>query len=126
MNRLLTMLLYVEFAIEAPTGIALMFAPNWVSRLLFGTELIEAGVPAARVAGIALVNLVLCCWLANRQGGMRAALTALLAYNALIAAYLGWLGMQGETVGLLLWPATVVHFVAALLLAPGASRNAHT
>ena len=41
----------------------------------------------------------------------------MLAYNALAAAYFVVLGIGGEFVGVLLWPAAIVHAVLAVLLA---------
>lgn len=39
-----------------------------------------------------------------------------LIYNALIAAYLAYLGTGGAYAGILLWPGAALHAVVALLL----------
>jgi hypothetical protein len=88
-----------------------------VARLLFAADLPEIGIVTARVAGIALVALVLGAWLAVRSGATRPALAALLLYNALITAYLGWLALDGGFVGPLLWPVVAVHAAVTVLLA---------
>ena len=100
----------VAFA-EAATGLALIIVPSLVGRLLLGSELIGVSIPIARVAGIALVALGVACW----PG--RTALCGMLTYSALATLYLLYLGIRGEWVGPLLWPAVVLHAVLTLLLA---------
>ena len=41
----------------------------------------------------------------------------MLTYSALATAYLLYLGIRGDWVGPLLWPAVVLHAVLTLLLA---------
>lgn len=105
--------------IEAATGLALIGAPGLVVRLLLGSETAGAGVPLGRVAGCALLSLGIACLPARGNaaaGPSAAALRAMLAYNALIALYLLYLGIRGWS-GPLLWPAVVLHAVVAMLLA---------
>ena len=40
---------------------------------------------------------------------------AMLIYNILVTPYLFYLGIGGELVGILLWPAVVVHVAFTLL-----------
>jgi hypothetical protein len=40
----------------------------------------------------------------------------MLAYNLLATIYLGYLGMIGKSVGLLLWPAVALHLLFTALL----------
>jgi hypothetical protein len=101
--------LAVAAVAEAATGLALLAAPGLVVRLLLGVELAGAGVPVARVAGIALVGLGLACWPGPPRIGM-------LAYGAGVALYLGYLGVIGPGVGLLQWPAVAVHALLTLAL----------
>jgi hypothetical protein len=96
---------------EAATGVALMVVPSLVARLLLGAELAGISLPLARVAGIALFALGVACW----PG--RTAACGMLTYNALVTLYLLFLGIRGDWVGPLLWPAVVLHAVLALLLA---------
>ena len=117
MSRLGRMLLSLDVVIEGLTGLALIAVPAVVARLLLGSELPEVGAATARVAGIALVALVLGCWLARHDRAGFAGLAALLAYNALVAIYLGWLGLEGVLAGPLLWPAVILHAVVTVLLA---------
>ena len=97
--------------IEAATGLALIAAPSLVGRLLFGAEFTGVANPAARVTGIALLALGVGCW-----PGITA-LCGMLTYGALVTLYLAYLGVIGEWVGPLLWPAVVLHAALTLLLA---------
>lgn len=107
----------VTFAaiLEAATGLALFVAPSVVARWLLGAELSGAALAVGRVAGIGLFSLGLACW--PDKGTTRPALGAMLTYNVLITLYLLYLGVRGEWVGLLLWPAVVVHAALTLPLA---------
>jgi hypothetical protein len=95
---------------EAVTGLALLILPNLVGRLLLGVEFTGVGVPAARVAGIALIGLSIAC-----LPGL--ALIGMLIYSTVVTLYLGYLGISGSFVGILLWPAVAVHAVLVVLLA---------
>ena len=110
-------LLFVEALIEGATGLALIFLPSAVAWLLLGMELPVAGSVMARVAGIALLSLVLSCWLGREGRSPIPALAGMVAYNVLITGYLVFLGARGEFVGFLLWPAVVIHAAMIALLA---------
>jgi len=98
-------------ASEAALGVALLLDPPIVFRLLLGAEASGAGLVLSRVAGIALLGLSLACWPDRGASVRRPALRAMLAYNALATLYLVYLGIGGEWVGRLLWPAVVLHAV---------------
>jgi hypothetical protein len=113
-NRLLT----VAAAIEAATGIALIATPTLVSQLLLGESASGVGVVVSRVAGFGLLALAIAGW--PDRGGSRTqgrALAGLLTYNGLASFYLLYVGLRGEWVGPLLWPAVALHTVLTLLLA---------
>ena len=55
----------VTTLIEAATGLALLVLPAFVVKLLLGEEILGAGIPLGRVAGIALLALGFACWLAG-------------------------------------------------------------
>ena len=101
-----------KFAVvgEAITGLALLILPPLVGRLLLGVELSGVAIPAARVAGIALMGLAVAC-LPGR------ALLGMLTYSTLVMLYLGYVGLKGEFVGFFLWPVVVLHAVLSVLLA---------
>ena len=96
---------------EAATGLALLIVPSLVSWLLLGTELTRVSVPIARVTGITLIGLGISCWPSCT------ALCGMLTYSALVTLYLGYVGIRGEGVGPLLWPAVALHAMLTLLLA---------
>ena len=100
---------------EAATGLALLFAPALVARLLLGVALTPPFDAVARVAGIALVGLGLACWPGPPRLGM-------LAYNAGAAVYLAGVGLTG-TAGPLLWPVVLLHAALSLGLAAGLRRS---
>jgi hypothetical protein len=102
---------------EAATGVALIIVPSLVGRLLLGAELIGVTIPVARVAGIALIALGVGCWPGSEATGTPTrALRAMLCYSLLITLYFAYLGIRGEWVGVLLWPAVVVHAILTILL----------
>ena len=67
-------------------------------------------IPVARWTGIALLGLGVGCWPGPAGFGM-------LTYSTLVTAYLLLLGVRGEWVGPLLWPAVAIHALLTLLLA---------
>jgi len=83
--------------------------------LLVGTELSGVAVAVGRVAGISLLSLGFACWPGKES--TRAALCGMATYGMLATLYLLYLGIRGEWVGPLLWPAVAFHAVLALLLA---------
>ena len=107
-------LLSLAAAIEAVTGLALIISPQAVTRLLLGADLAGAGIAVGRVAGIALLSLGLLCWMSRQDANKTAVLTAMLAYNLLVTAYLVYLGFDGNLVGRLLWPAVGIHALLTL------------
>jgi hypothetical protein len=99
-------LLLFAAIIEAATGVALILVPSLLGQLLLGIEL--TGV-IVRVAGIALIALAVACWPGPAMFGM-------LIYNAAVALYLAYVGVSGESSGVLLWPVVVLHGIMTVLL----------
>jgi hypothetical protein len=58
-------LLKLTALLEAGAGLGLVAVPAVVVRLLVGGELVGAGIPLGRVAGVALLALGIGCWLAS-------------------------------------------------------------
>ena len=114
------MLIIVAAAIEVATGIVLMVAPSAFARVLLGADLSSAGQAVGRIAGFALLSLGFACWpkdgpAAGPAAGALAS-PALLIYNLLITLYLAYVGIAGELVGPLLWPAVALHAVLSAIL----------
>ena len=103
--------LTVAAVAEVATGMALLIVPSLVGRLLFGAEFTGVANPAARVTGIALLALGVGCWPGST------ALCGMLTYGVLVTVYLAYLGIIGEWVGKLLWPAVLLHAILTALLA---------
>ncbi len=97
-------------AAEAATGLALLIVPSLVGLLLLGEELSGVAIPAARVAGIALIALGIACWPGPPLAGM-------LSYSTVVTLYLAYLGFVGGLVGIFLWPVVALHLVLSILLA---------
>jgi hypothetical protein len=96
---------------EAATGLALLLAPAFVARLLLGPDdLTGIAVVLARVNGISLIALGLSCWPGDT------ALAGMLTYSGGVTLYLTLVGLAGEFVGVLLWPAVILHTVLTALL----------
>jgi hypothetical protein len=96
---------------EAATGLALIVIPSLVVRLLFGIELANISLSIARLTGMALLGLGIACWPGCTP------LFGMLTYSGLATLYLGYIAVRGELVGILLWPAVVLHAALTLLLA---------
>jgi hypothetical protein len=109
-------LLVVSAIGEAFTGLVLLVYPPIVIRLLFGAEIAGAGIVMSRIAGIALIALGLACWPSDAAG---CGICGMLTYSLLAALYLSYVAIAGELVGILLWPAVVLHAGLTLLLTRG-------
>jgi hypothetical protein len=100
-------------AAEAGTGLLLLAWPSLVVRLLFGADISGIGVVMSRIAGIALIGLGVSCWPGKSTFQP---LNGMLIYSTLAMLYFVSVGVRGEAVGLLLWPAVVIHAVLSVLL----------
>jgi hypothetical protein len=110
-------LLKVTAIIEAVTGLGLVAVPAFVVRLLLGSELIGAGIPLGRVAGVALIALGVACWLARgdeRSHAAKGLIGAMVLYNMGTMVILGVAGICSRLVGIALWPAVVLHAAMAV------------
>jgi len=98
---------------EAGTGLLLLAWPPIVVRLLFGAEISGVGVVVSRFGGICLFGLGVACWPGNSA---LQPLNGMLTYSTLAMLYLTYIGVCGEMVGLLLWPAVLLHAILVVLL----------
>ncbi|MGA7617942.1 MAG: hypothetical protein WBV99_01005 [Candidatus Binatus sp.] len=99
--------------IEAGAGLALLSFPSAAVALLLGAPLETlAGLTVARVGGAALLTLGAAFWLARGDTQSRAArglVAAMVLYNLGVAIILGAAGIRSQPVGIVLWPAVVLH-----------------
>ena len=109
-------LLILTSVFEVLTGVIVLAAPPLALRALFGVEIIDidgVAIIMSRIGGVALIGLGVACWPRNPS---RQQLYGMLTYSILVTLYLIRIGVRGVPVGLLLWPAVVVHVVLIVLL----------
>jgi hypothetical protein len=116
----LNLLLTVAAASELLAGLLLLVDVPLVVRWLFGADVAGAGIVMSRIAGIGLMGLGASCWPTRGSvSSVPGALAGMLTYSLLVTAYLVALGIEGQPVGRLLWPAVVAHAVLSVLLVRG-------
>ncbi len=110
-------------ALEAGAGVALVLFPLQAASLLLGPEVAGPGAtPIEKVAGCALVALALLCWQArndSQSAAARGIVWGMTIYNLGVIAVLCIFALgpaalpagQSQPVGMLLWPAVVLHTV---------------
>ena len=109
-------LLTFASVVEAGTGVIVMIAPALVVKLLVGLDISADGTLLGRCFGIALLGLAVACWLGNSGGVTAPAFRGMLIYNALITAFLGYVGAFEQVGGLLLWSGVGFHALVTVLL----------
>ncbi len=103
---------------EAVTGLVLLVYPPIVVRLLCGADIAGAVMVMSRIAGMGLIGLGIACWPSRDIRGRAGwGLRGMLTYSSLATLYMAYLGIGGEWVGTLLWPAVAAHAVLTFLLA---------
>ena len=87
--------------------------PSRAAELLLGAPLkAPNAITVARVGGAGLLTLGAAFWLARGDTQSRAArglIAAVVIYNVAVVFILGVAGIRAERVGVLLWPAVVLH-----------------
>src|SRR5215469_1621082 len=112
------LVLAVAAGVEGLTGLAMLIAPFIVTQLLLGGDPPSAAVGRARLGGAALLSLAIAAWPdAGSTAQSRRSLPGLLTYNLLTVLLLLFLGIRGVWLGILLWPAVVLHAFLTVLLA---------
>jgi len=110
-------LLALTALLEAGAGLAVLLVPQvFVELLLHGTLDGTVALTVARIAGVALLALGVACWFARGDTGGAAWLgltKAMALYNLGVVLVLVVAGLQMATVGILLWPAVIIHAVMA-------------
>jgi hypothetical protein len=104
--------------LEIAVGVTVVAAPNFLSVLLFATRLEGAGMPIARLAGIALLALGTSCLPSVQTAPRRKSVLGLLVYNSGAAILFAWVGVATALHGFLLWPAAILHAGIAAALLP--------
>ena len=113
-------LLIVTALVEAPVSVILLVSPPLLARLLLGASAsldAPAALVVARIAGAALLALSFACWLARDDGprsAQRGLIAAMLLYHCAAVAVLAHAAAVAGLVGVLLWPAVVLHSALAV------------
>jgi hypothetical protein len=111
-------LLIVTALLEAPAGFALVASPSLLVSLLIGSPLdTSSGSLVGRLAGVALLTLVLVCWLARNDQQSRVTagpVTPMLFYNVAVATLLVYARLSLGLSGIGLWPTVALHAALAL------------
>jgi hypothetical protein len=114
---MLKLLLLVTALVEIGTGIALLVAPSWVTKLLLGEGLSSSpSLVLGQVTGAALVSIGAACWLSSRgnTSGQRSTVGSLLIYNLAVPALLIHAAVAYGTRAIALWPAGILHATLAI------------
>lgn len=122
-------LLVMAAGIELGVGLGALAAPQLVISLLLGATSADATSQLlARVLGLALVALAICCWSARADSSApsRAGVVAAMTfYNAAAALLLVTAAAVGSASGVVLWLAVAVHagLAVAFIAARGRAPN---
>lgn len=122
-------------ALEVGAGITLILAPLQAAKLLLGTSPNDpAAVVIEKIAGCALIALALANWLArndDQNAAARGIVWGMVVYNLGVVAVLILIALApfgqaqiqpqlqpqhllSQTVGVLLWPAVILHILMSI------------
>ena len=113
MNQALKIAAILEMAL----GVMLVIDPALVVRLLLGEGVSGAAAVLGRIAGLGFLSLGIACWPVGDTSIRSSSFRAIFLYNMLVAAYLGVVGVRGQWVGWMLWPAVALHVSMSIILA---------
>ena len=109
--------LSVTAVVEAATGLCLVVLPAVLFAILLGIDnAAAAAIFVGRLAGAALLAIGVASWMARvdeRTLAQLGLLTGILVYNAAATLLLAYAGVVLKLVGVLLWPAVVIHAILA-------------
>jgi hypothetical protein len=111
-------LLIVTAFCEVGIGVLLLVWPPWAVQLLLGIDQITPEVMViGRIAGAALLAFGVICWIGRSDNLGSAGIglnIGVLIYDVNAAAILTYSGLFLHLVGLVLWPAVVLHTALAI------------
>ncbi len=111
--------LSVTAFVEIATGLSLLILPAVVLTVLLGLDHATAdALFVGRLAGAALLAIGVASWIArfdSRTTAQLGLLTGILIYNAAASMLLAFAGVVLKMIGVLLWPAVVLHAILAVL-----------
>jgi hypothetical protein len=110
--------LSVTACVEAATGLCLLILPGALFAALLGLEHATGdAIFVGRLAGAALLAIGMASWMARidtRTPAQLGLLTGILIYNAAATLLLAYAGAVLKMIGVLLWPAVVIHVILAV------------
>ena len=110
------MVIVVAALVEVLTGLVLMTFPGVFVRFVFGADATGVVITLGRMTGFGLLALGLACWPEPGARLSAPGLRGLVTYNVMLTALLLYLAVTRATVGLLFWPALLLHLVLSVLL----------
>ncbi|HXZ14881.1 MAG TPA: hypothetical protein VEH77_02710 [Roseiarcus sp.] len=104
-------------AVEAAaTSLLLILSPSLFAGLVLGAQLPEAGETLGRLGGMGLLSFALTCWPTAAPAEPTPIIRAFVFYHLMASVFLAYLGIGGRFVGVLLWPAFMIHATFEVLL----------
>jgi hypothetical protein len=105
--------LIVTAIAEAGTGLLILSCPSVPVEVLLGIKDVSPEVTiCARIAGAALLGIGVACWIGRsdtHSSAQLGLLTGALIYDLAAAAILAYAGLILSMVGIILWPAVMLH-----------------
>jgi hypothetical protein len=110
--------LSVTAVVEAATGLCLLILPAVLFAVLLGLDHATVDTTfVGHLAGAALLAIGIASWMARtdtRSAAQLGLLTGILIYNVAATLLLAYAGAVLKMVGVLLWPAVVLHAILAV------------
>jgi hypothetical protein len=104
-------------AIEAgATGLFLMISPTLFAKLVLGSDISDVGQALGHLGGLVLFSFAIATWPTSEDSPSAPAIRAMLFYNLVATGYLAHLGIAGKLVGVLLWPAVIIHLILTVIV----------
>ena len=99
--------------IELVSGAGLVVAPVLVIQLLFGSSVGATAHYISQLYGMALIGLGVTCWGKNCNNQTK---IGLMLYNCLAALLLLSFAIRGIAMGIMVWPAALLHLGLGALM----------
>ena len=105
------LLLKSTSVIEGLTGLAFIFTPNVLTKLLLGLSLTEvSGLILSMVAGSALLAIAIVCWLISESTNAMALVKGLMFYNIAAVGIVLYSSMHFSVNNIFFFTIAVFHF----------------
>lgn len=103
-------------AVEALTGLGLLFIPSRVAFILFGTELTDpVGTVFAMVAGAGICSIALLSRLSRKNLTLGTSIPVLLFYNIIVSVVLFYAALGLGYKGIPVWIVMIFHLYQTVI-----------